>query len=429
MVDDDFARGRWRRLGRLGKLGAKAAGAQLMGKAGHKLLASSLVKELGQMKGLPMKVGQLLSYMDGLVPEEQRDAYAQTLAVLRANAPPVDNAGCLALLESELGAARAELFEEFSDEPMASASVGQVYAAVHEGREVCVKVQYPGIAEATEADLDNAEALIGVAQKIMPTLSMRSLVENFEARLQEEFDYVREAEHQRRFFELYGDSEELRVPRVVSSRSSARVLTTERISGQTLERFLDDATREERDAAGMALFRFAFGTLLGHGLFHADPHPGNLFFRSDGGRLGVIDYGCVQPFDVETLTGLHALLRAALEDEPLEGPVIRALTLDVDDDTLQMVVDFTRLMLRPVIDPQPFTFTPHFARDISRRVIESKLALQMRLLRRRARFGTKADGVMFIVRNLFGLASIWGQLEATGNYREEMQRMLSAPPA
>jgi predicted unusual protein kinase regulating ubiquinone biosynthesis (AarF/ABC1/UbiB family) len=420
----DVESGRWKRLGRLGKLGAKAAGTKLMGKAGHKVLANALVRELGEMKGLPMKVGQLLSYMDGLVPDEQQDTYAEALAILRANAPAADNAGCLAILDEELGP-RAEVFEAFDDTPISSASIGQVYTATFEGRPVCVKVQYPGIREATASDLQNVDAILGLTRRIMGDVDFEAIIENFKERLAEEFDYAREAEHQRRFADIYRGSEDILVPDVIDAACSDRVLTSSRIEGEAFEAFLATSTAAERDRAGLALFRFAFGSLLEHGLFHADPHPGNFFLRADGARVGVLDYGCVQPFPDDEVAAIARLLRAAMNGEDLGPSLVHALVLDVDDETLAVLADVTRMILAPIIEPQPFTFTRGFAKDISRHVVEQKLKLSTRFLTRRARFSARGEGLLFITRNLFGLASLWGQLEATGDFRAEVRAMLA----
>jgi len=418
-------KGRWRRLGKLGKLGAKAAGSAVLGKAGHKLLATTLAKELGQMKGLPMKFGQLLSYMDGLVPEEQQDLYAQTLAVLRANAPAVDNAACLRVLDEQLGHSRHDVFDVFDDQPLASASIGQVYAAERDGQRLCVKVQYPGIADATAADLQNVDVLMGVAKRLVPNFDMAPLIDNFEARMQEEFDYRREAAYQQRFADLYVDDADIVVPGVVGELSSDLVLTSHRLDGVTFETFLAEASADDRDHLGQTLFRFAFGSLLVHDVFHADPHPGNLLLRCGGPRrLGVLDYGCVQPFDAQQTEALAGLVRAACANAELTPHVKSAFAVDGDDESVALLSEIVGMVLSPISAPQPFTFSRDFAKTISKRVVDAKLKLQMRLLTRKARLQWDDGALGFIARTLFGLAGLWGQLQAQGDFQQLTLGML-----
>jgi len=429
---DDLERSRMRRAMRLSRLGARVAlkqGRRLLSRddsAVHAELARAVVDELGRLKGLPMKIGQILSYMDGVVPEEYAGVYREILGELRTTSEPMDAETCRAVLVEELGRPPEEAFDRFDPEPMASASIGQVHAATLDGVEVCVKVQYPGIAEATEHDLENIGALMGVMRRLMPTVDTRQMIEDFRTRLAEECDYEREASYQRRFAALYRDDPDLCVPEVVEARSTRRVLTTHRVGGRSLEAFVADATAAQRDRAGRALFRFAFGTLVRHGLFHADPHPGNLLFEADDrGRLCVLDYGCVQPIDAAARDDIASLLRAAIDGRPLAAPARAALGISsMDDATEAAVTRIVERVLEPILAPQPYRFTPGFAKGISRATIEAKQALAPRWLTRRGSFVAEREGVMFVVRNLFGLASIWGTLEARGDFRSLTRTML-----
>ncbi len=422
-------KGRFSRLTGLGKIGARAATTAVLGRGAHQKLAQAMVRELGAMKGLPMKVGQLFSYMDGLVPEAHRDVYLEALAALRAHAPAVDNEGVLALLEEELGGSRHELFERFDDVPISSASIGQVYAARFEGEEVCVKVQYPDIKDATVDDLANVDAIKGLAKLFARGIDVDSIIDNFKARLFEEFDYEREADMQRHFATIYADDPDILVPAVIDPRTTPRVLTTARLSGTMLEAYLPTASSRDRDRFGLALFRFAFGSLIQHRLFHADPHPGNLMFGAGDNQLGILDYGCVQPFTDEEADGIAQILFAAAEGRSLKDPLIDGLGIEADDATLDELATVTALTLRPVSEAQPYTFTPQFSSEIAARVTEAKLRLSARILTRRSYFGLDADGFTFIVRNLFGLAHIWGQLGSTADFRDALLRMRDAPGA
>lgn len=417
-------------LGQLGARFAAGQGRRLLSRdqsAAHAELARLLVEELGQMKGLPMKLGQIMSYMAGFVPEEHQEVYRRALARLRTTSPPVDRAVMEAVLVDDLGGSVDDLFEEFDWTPVASASIGQVYGARFEGREVCVKVQYPGITEATESDLSNVRAMAGLVRLLMPTVDAEQIIADFHRRLREECDYRQEARYQARFAEIYADDPALKVPEVVAERSGPRVLTTERIGGVPLEAFVGDADEAARAAAAEALFRFAFGSLLIHGLFHADPHPGNLLFRCDeAGRLGVLDFGCVQPADDSAQLGLHGLVRAAVDGEDLRAPAMQALGIEeIDPDSEAAVVHIASDLLTPLRAPQPFRFTPDFAASLGRYAVQAKADLTLDYLRRRGRISAPREGIMFIVRTLFGLASLWGEIGAQGDFRALAQQILA----
>lgn len=431
----DLEPGRFARALQLSRLGARVAWTQ--GRAAlsrdpaqaHRELAAALTDELGKLKGLPMKIGQLLSYMEGVVPDEHRDTYQQALATLRTAAAPLGLDLCQPAIEQQLGAPLSELFERFDPEPIAAASLGQVYRASYRGREVAVKVQYPGIAEATTGDLASLDRIVQLMRVILPKLDTRALVEDFRERLLEECDYRAEAEHQRRFSELLRDDPDLLVPEVVPERSADKVLTTQFVAGVPLSTFLTDTSPQERDRAGLALFRLAFGMLLRHGQMHADPHPGNLLFRvGPEHRLAVLDFGCVQPLDPTNRRALIELLRAELRGDDLR-PYLRAgLGLAALDPTSeQLVIELTHHLLRPVTAPQPYRFDRDYAKEVARRVVDAKARLAPRMLTGQARLEVERSGTMMVVRNLFGLASVWGELASQADFRAVIEPMLVDP--
>jgi len=429
---DDFARSRFRRALSLSKLGARVAigqGKRLIARDEadvHRELAATLVGELGKLKGLPMKIGQILSYMDGVVPEEYEAIYQDLLGQLRTHSQPMSAQAWRAVFEEELGRTPEEVFDSFEPEPIASASIGQVHRAVLDGVAVCFKVQYPGVAEATAADLENIETIVALMRRVMPKIDTRQMVHDFRDRLAEECDYRIEASYQRRFADIYRDHETLMVPGVIDHLSTRRILTTVFVQGVGLDSFVASASAAERDRAGAALYRFAFGSLLRHGLFHADPHPGNLLFDADGtGKLCVLDYGCVQPIDEAARRDIAALLRAALAGRGLEAPARLALGItEMDEATGAAVTEIVEHVLSPITNPQPHRFTRAFAADISRAVIEAKASLASRYVTRRGVFKADREGVMFVVRNLFGLATLWGTLEARGDFRALTRELL-----
>jgi len=417
----------------MSKLGAKVAFAQgkrLVSRDEtdvHHELAKTVVAELGKLKGLPMKVGQILSYMDGTVPDEYRDLYREILGKLCTQSLPMGAESYRAVFEEELGKTPEEVFDSFDDQPIAAASIGQVHRAELDGESLCVKIQYPGIAEATINDLKNMDALMGVMRTIMPNIDTRQMIDDFRTRLVEECDYRREASYQQRFHDLYADDPDIVVPAVYEQLSARRVLTTRFVRGVSLDPFIRDSTPEERDRAGHTLYRFAFEGILHHGIFHADPHPGNFLYRSnDTSRMCVLDFGCVQPVDDEARRDLTALMAAALTSQDIGPHVERAFGItDLDEVSRQMMADMMPSVLAPLRAAQPYQFTRDYVAELNSGIIEAKKKLATRYLTRKSRFAATREGVWFVARTLIGLASIWGTLEPRCDFRALTESLLA----
>lgn len=318
MTDDDahskqrrLPRSRIGRLARLAQVGARS-GAALLRDRPSDVAARKAADALGQLRGLATKVGQMASYVDGLVPEAHQGAYGRWMKGLQSAAPQSSPAEIKALVEEQLGAPIDALFAEWSDGPIASASVGQVHRArLADGRPVAVKVQHPGIIEAMNSDLRNAglvESALGTMAG-MRKFNSREVLEEIRARFREELDYGLEAERQQAFGAFFTDDPQVHVPAVIADRSAARVLTTELVEGLDFDAACaaDEATRAEW---GRTLWRFVYKSNLVGGLFNADPHPGNYFFQPDG-RVAFIDFGCVQQLVPERRERAAALHRAA----------------------------------------------------------------------------------------------------------------------
>ncbi len=253
--------------------------------------AEQIVTALGTMKGAAMKVGQVMSFLDtGLVPPEHRDEFQRKLAALRDAAPTVTFTDMRKVIEEELDDPLEEVFEEFNDEPIAAASIGQVYRArLPDGRDVAVKVQYPGVAAAVRADLQNLGMILRLAKRIAPGLDPQAIGEEIRNRIEEELDYELEAQNQRTLARIYRGHPFIVVPGVVTSLSRERVLVSEFVEGIGFEEVKTYA-QAERDRVGEILFRFYFGCLYRHHQFSGDPHPGNSSLLSDG-RVAFFDFG------------------------------------------------------------------------------------------------------------------------------------------
>lgn len=279
-------------------------------------LATQLVEQLGEMKGAAMKIGQVLSTIDlELVPPDEREAFKAKLAALRDQAPSVPFHELEKLVEGELGRPIDEAFSSFEREPMAAASIGQVHRAVTtEGKEVAVKVQYPGIAEAVETDLRNVRLLKPMMRRMAPGLDVDAMLEEVRDRIGEELDYELEAQNQRRVARAYRGHPFVVIPEVDTSRSSRRVLVTEYVEAIGFEdvKKLPDA---DRDRIGEIVFRFYFGLLERERLASGDPHPGNILALADG-RVCFLDFGLMRNVPKDALEGEMSLARAILGRDP-----------------------------------------------------------------------------------------------------------------
>jgi predicted unusual protein kinase regulating ubiquinone biosynthesis (AarF/ABC1/UbiB family) len=258
----------------------------------HVEAAEQIVTALGTMKGAAMKMGQVLSFLDvGLVPEEYREDFQRKLGELRDAAPKVRFSDMRKVVESELDAPLEEIFATFDEEPVAAASIGQVYRAttLEDGREVAVKVQYPGVAQAVRADMQNLGMILRVMKQIAPGLDVKATAEEVRSRIGEELDYEVEAQHQRSLARIFRGHPFIVVPDVLTGLSREKVLVTEFVRGAGFEEIkeMDQATR---DRVGEILFRFFMGCMYRHHQFSGDPHPGN-FMLMDDGRVAFLDFG------------------------------------------------------------------------------------------------------------------------------------------
>jgi predicted unusual protein kinase regulating ubiquinone biosynthesis (AarF/ABC1/UbiB family) len=253
--------------------------------------AEQIVAALGTMKGAAMKLGQVLSFLDvGLVPEEYREEFQRKLAALRDAAPNVAFKDMRKVIEEELGEPIREVFAEFDEEPVAAASIGQVYRArLQDGREVAVKVQYPGVAAAVRSDLQNIGLILRLAKRIAPGLEPKAIGQEISERIHDELDYELEAQNQRTLARIFRGHPFIVVPDVVTSLSRERVMVSEYLHGTGFEE-LKGYPQEDRDRIGEILFRFYFGCLYRHHQFSGDPHPGNSALLDDG-RMAFYDFG------------------------------------------------------------------------------------------------------------------------------------------
>jgi len=292
----------------------------------HIEAAEQIVATLGTMKGAAMKVGQVMSFLDpGIVPEEYRDEFQRKLAALRDSAPRVTFKQMRRVIEDGLDGPLDEFFEEFEEEPIAAASIGQVYRARLRAptrgpdgrdlvrREVAVKVQYPGVAAAVRADLQNLGMILRLAKRIAPGLDPKTVGKEIRLRIEEELDYELEAQNQRALARIYRGHPFIKVPDVVTSLSRERVLVSEFVRGIGFEE-LKGYPQADRDRAAEIIFRFYFECLYRHHQFSGDPHPGNSMLMDDG-RMAFVDFGLFKRMPAGAVELEKEVVRATIEGD------------------------------------------------------------------------------------------------------------------
>jgi predicted unusual protein kinase regulating ubiquinone biosynthesis (AarF/ABC1/UbiB family) len=334
MADDSkIPKGRLRRSAKLGSVvglqGARYAGTRATNvgrseEAGKERLeqrhletALKMVGALGQMKGAAMKLGQFASFIDTeFLPPEYAEIYQEQLAKLRTSAPPMPWEKVEKVLDEEWdGEPVDELFASFEREAFAAASIGQVHRAeLLDGRRVAVKIQYPGIAEALDADLRNATTIVRLARALAPGLDAKAIAEELRERVMEELDYEYEAQNQRIFSRAYREHPFIYVPEVVTRLSRRRVLVTELVEGRGFEE-IKQLPHEERSRFGEIVFRGSFGSIYHLQHFNADPHPGNYLLMEDG-RVAFLDFGMTKKLDREQILLEQRAFDAASRDDP-----------------------------------------------------------------------------------------------------------------
>lgn len=326
--------------------------------------AGNVVDALGQMKGAAMKVGQMASLMEwGRLPPDERDGLQAKLAELRNSAPRAPFRDMKKVIEQDLGDRVSNLFAEFDTDAAAAASIGQVYRArLHDGREVAVKVQYPHVATAVRADLQNLGLVMRAAKRFAPGLDPKAAASEVRERISEELDYEHEAQIGRIFARRWRGHPFIVIPDVVTALSRERVLVTEWVDGIRFEE-LKDAPRATRDRVGEIVLRFFFGSLYRFGQFSGDPHPGNFLLLADG-RVAFLDFGMTKTVPRRNIEIELGLLRAALESNAEAAHAgLAALGFFERDDPR---VDRARLLahIRALnawyANDEPFTLTPEY---------------------------------------------------------------------
>ncbi|MGB1557777.1 MAG: AarF/UbiB family protein, partial [Oceanococcaceae bacterium] len=373
--------------------------------------ATDVAQTLGQMRGVAMKLGQIASFATpGLNPEMQA-----ALESLQADAPPMDFDQACRVLSEELGAPLEALFSEFDETPVAAASIGQVHRArCHDGRELAVKIQYPGLAETIRSDLANTAAVTRLAKLVMPALEPGPVVQELRERLGEELDYRHEARCQQLFYELWNGHPSLRVPRVIPELSGSRVLTAEFVHGRKLGALgAEDPALKTR--VGESILRFAVGSSVRFSVFNGDPHPGNYLVDAQG-KVCLLDFGCTkfwsESFAEPWMRICHALREAdfaAVNEAAVETGIMKPRAGYDPQLACEYIALLQSLYTRRGVHRMSYAETHQLLRQAAR---------PSGRFRSVARYLNMPRDMVLMYRFLFGVNTILADLKASGPWRD-----------
>ncbi|MFE3544121.1 ABC1 kinase family protein [Nocardia sp. NPDC059177] len=384
-----------------------------------------VVMVLGTMKGVAMKLGQMMSVLDlDLVPEDHRERFQQRLAVLRNAAPTVSFESMRAVIEEDFGRPLTELFAEFDPEPIAAASIGQVYKArLHDGRSVAVKVQYPGVDIAVRADLKNLTMFRRVLASAMPWITP-AVLDELKLNMEAELDYRAEAATQSEIANLYRDHPFIVVPDAVPELSTTRVLVSEFIEGTGF----DDITKmpaAARDRVGEIVYRFYVGSLFTFNEFCGDPHPGNVLLAGDG-RVAFLDFGLFNRMDPKLVHFEKLCLRAAAEEraEDLRQLMIERGVIDSPEEIgAEECLEYVLSASEWCLVDEELTITPELASGAFLLAVDPRASeftgMKQQNLPPEHLFSRRADFLTF---------GMLGQLDCTANWHSIAREWLYDEP-
>ena len=413
------------RLGRYAKVGTSMGGLAVR-LAGERYLglsldrdkhASDLKAALGGLKGPLMKAAQLLATIPDALPPE----YARELASLQANAPAMGWAFVRRRMASELGPEWASKFQKFEKEASFAASLGQVHRALlPDGSDAAVKLQYPDMASALEADLNQLKLVFAMGQRFDPAIRTDEIHAEITARLREELDYRREAKHVALYRHMLRDEPGVHVPQTVPSHSTDRLLTMNWLAGEPLLNW-KDRPQEERDALAINMFRAWYVPFYSYGVIHGDPHLGNYTVRPDG-SVNLMDFGCVRIFPPRFVKGSIELYRALMTDD-----LDRAVAAYEDwgfsgltRETIAVLNRWAAFLYGPLMDDRPRRLTEGVAEGYGREMAQNVFG-ELR----------KMGGVrpprefVFMDRAAIGLGSVFIHLRASINWHRLFESLIA----
>lgn len=398
-----------------------------------KKTAEAMLKTLGEMKGLPLKLGQMASYIDGLAPPGYEEKFQQVLKKLQAKAPPLSREAAVKVITAELGPPE-EIYAEWDPDPFAAASIGQVHRALTKsGDRVAVKVQYPEIDRAIENDLKSISLLESMVAPIGRRYHSKETLDEIKSVFLAELDYRKEADNAETFRRIHDGDDDIVIPRIFHSLSTKRVITLEMIDGVDYATFCKDASPEERNKTSATIWRFMFRALFRHGILYADPHPGNYRFLGDG-KVAFLDFGCVKVMPKELVAGTKRYIIAAMDgdDAELERACIEVLGYDpTDTEAFKLYMDYTRLVLEPLTKDGVYKHTHAIAREaVAFLVRGSKKLMKPKegdVLPNLPKPIHMPQDHTFMNRLQWGLASVMAGIGGEGNWRKLAEPWIRGP--
>jgi predicted unusual protein kinase regulating ubiquinone biosynthesis (AarF/ABC1/UbiB family) len=410
--------GRYARVGAsVGGLAARLAGERYLGwNLDRDKHAAELRSALGGLKGPLMKAAQLLATIPDALPPE----YARELAQLQANAPAMGWAFVKRRMATELGPDWQAKFQKFDKEASFAASLGQVHHAIlPDGREAAAKLQYPDMASALEADLDQLKVVFAVGQRFDPAIRTDEIQAEIRTRLREELDYRREAKHVALYRHMLRDEPDVHVPEVVPDYSTDRLLTMSWLAGEPLLNW-KGRTQEEKDRLAVNMFRAWYVPFYSYGVIHGDPHLGNYTVRPDG-SVNLMDFGCVRVFPPRFVRGSIELYRALMTND-VDRAVAAYQDWGFSGLSREMIVVLNRwaaFLYGPLMDDRPRRLTEGMAdghgRDMAQNVFGE--------LRRMGGVRPPREFV-FMDRAAIGLGAVFIHLRASINWHRLFESLI-----
>jgi predicted unusual protein kinase regulating ubiquinone biosynthesis (AarF/ABC1/UbiB family) len=420
--DENSMTGRVKRYGRVSTtmagLAARLVGEKFLGiKIARSDHAAELTQALGNLKGPLMKVGQILSTIPEALPAE----YAQAFQQLQSNAPPMGWAFVRRRMKAELGADWESRFKTFTQEAVAAASLGQVHKATdHHGRTLACKLQYPDMASAISADLNQLKVIFSIYEAYDKAIKTTQIYDELKDRLFEELDYVREAKACRMYAHILRDETHIHVPEIIPELSTQRLLTSTWLDGEKILNYVGRSV-EDRNQVALNLFRAWYVPLYFYGIIHGDPHLGNYTIRKDHG-VNLLDFGCIRVFRPDFVNGVIELYRALQTDD--RDRAVHAYEIwgfkNLSKEKLETLSIWARFLYEPVLEDRVRVIgeAKHgvYGRETAQKVHQK--------LRELGGGITVPREFVFMDRAALGLGSVFIHLQAEINWHHLFEDMI-----
>ncbi|MBN2804087.1 MAG: AarF/ABC1/UbiB kinase family protein [Deltaproteobacteria bacterium] len=365
-----------------------------------------LITSVGQLKGIAMKMGQIMSYIDMAIPKEMQEA----LSVLQTHAQSMPFKKVTEIIQAEPGLNGNHLLLKMEEEPVSAASIGQVHRAIlPDGTTAAVKIQYPEIAKSIISDFGPASAGTKMASIFFPNAHIDNFITEAKDRFLEECDYKHEAHCQEIFAAIYKDHPVIQIPSVHEKYCTQKILTTTFVDGISFENYLlTNPSQHERNIIGEALFEFYIGSLFRHQIYNCDPHPGNYLFHKNG-KITMLDHGCTRQFEpsfVARLANLTSAIHSNNNDEIHNALIGLKIVKEGKKYDFEMIHGFLKSFYGAMLKDE--TCKVNLSEAIEMREVFKKKQQLMK-------FSLPGE-FTFLFRIRFGLMSVLSRLQSEANW-------------